>query len=225
MCANIILAVPAAAGLLAFSIPAAEAGTGGQPPPRGSRLGDARQRHASPARHVQSHAADPPARPVRRHHVRGGQLQLHQEGQQDPRPQLTWSASARAAPTRSRPGLPWWWAAPRPTTTGAAAINSIAFNGGNCANAYIGGNFTKVNGTSVTNIAEISTSTGNVVTGFAHSRQRRGGHPGRGRGPPAGGGHLHLHQRRQHPAHGQPEPVDRPERRVPEPVHRGQPGL
>ena len=48
--------------------------------------------------------------------------------------------------------------------SGADAINSIAFNGGNCADAYIGGNFTKVNGTSVTNIAEISTSTGNVVT-------------------------------------------------------------
>jgi membrane-associated protease RseP (regulator of RpoE activity) len=52
---------------------------------------------------------------------------------------------------------------------GADAINSIAFSGGNCADAYIGGNFTKVNGTSVTNIAEISTSTGNVVTGFAHA--------------------------------------------------------
>lgn len=52
--------------------------------------------------------------------------------------------------------------------SGAAAINS-AFNGGNCANAYIGGNFTTVNGTTVTNIAEISTSTGNVVTGFAHN--------------------------------------------------------
>ena len=39
----------------------------------------------------------------------------------------------------------------------------------NCANAYIGGNFTKVNGTSVNNIAEISTSTGNVVTRFAHT--------------------------------------------------------
>jgi len=51
---------------------------------------------------------------------------------------------------------------------GAAAINSIAFNGGNCADAYIGGNFTKVSGTGVSNIAEISTSTGNVVTGFGH---------------------------------------------------------
>jgi hypothetical protein len=52
---------------------------------------------------------------------------------------------------------------------GADAVNSIAFSGGNCADAYIGGNFTKVNGTSVTNIAEISTSTGNVVTSFAHA--------------------------------------------------------
>ena len=51
---------------------------------------------------------------------------------------------------------------------GAAAINSITFNGSNCADAYIGGNFTQVNGTSVTNIAEISTSTGNVIAGFAH---------------------------------------------------------
>ena len=55
---------------------------------------------------------------------------------------------------------------------GADAINSIAFNGSNCADAYIGGNFTKVNGTSVTNIAEISTSTGNVVTGFAHDANK-----------------------------------------------------
>ncbi|MBV9205905.1 MAG: hypothetical protein JO037_11000 [Actinobacteria bacterium] len=53
--------------------------------------------------------------------------------------------------------------------TGADAINSIAFAGGNCADAYIGGHFTSVNGTKVTDIAEISTSTGNVVSGFAHT--------------------------------------------------------
>ena len=54
-------------------------------------------------------------------------------------------------------------------------INSIAFNGGNCADAYIGGQFTSVNGTTVANIAEIDTTTGNVVTGFKGS---------------AGGGHV-----------------------------------
>jgi hypothetical protein len=48
-------------------------------------------------------------------------------------------------------------------------VNSIAFNGSNCADAYIGGVFTSVDGTTVKNIAEISTSTGAVVPGFAHS--------------------------------------------------------
>jgi hypothetical protein len=55
-----------------------------------------------------------------------------------------------------------------PTVVGSD-INSIAFNGSNCADAYIGGVFTSVNGTSVKNVAEISTTTGNVVTAFAHS--------------------------------------------------------
>jgi hypothetical protein len=45
-------------------------------------------------------------------------------------------------------------------------VNSIAFAGGNCANAYIGGQFTSVGGTAVANLAEISTSTGKVVSGF-----------------------------------------------------------
>ena len=53
-------------------------------------------------------------------------------------------------------------------------VNSIAFAGGNCADAYIGGQFTSVNGTTVANIAEIDTTTGNVVTGF--KGQAGGGH-------------------------------------------------
>jgi hypothetical protein len=48
-------------------------------------------------------------------------------------------------------------------------VNSITFSGGNCADAYIGGKFTSVNGTTVSDIAEIDTTTGNVVTGFGHS--------------------------------------------------------
>ena len=48
-------------------------------------------------------------------------------------------------------------------------VNSIAFNGNNCADAYIGGKFSSVNGTAVHNIAEIDTTTGNVVSSFAHS--------------------------------------------------------
>jgi hypothetical protein len=45
-------------------------------------------------------------------------------------------------------------------------INSIAFDGSNCNDAYIGGQFTSVNGTKVNNFAEIDTTTGNVVSGF-----------------------------------------------------------
>jgi hypothetical protein len=48
-------------------------------------------------------------------------------------------------------------------------VNSITFNGGNCADAYIGGNFTSVNGTKVEDIAEIDTTAGNVVSTFGHT--------------------------------------------------------
>ena len=48
-------------------------------------------------------------------------------------------------------------------------VNSIAFNGGDCSTAYIGGKFSSVDGTTVANIAAISTSTGAVQAGFAHS--------------------------------------------------------
>jgi hypothetical protein len=48
-------------------------------------------------------------------------------------------------------------------------VNSIAFLGGNCADAYIGGNFTSVGGAAVKNIAEVSTSTGAVAGAFGHN--------------------------------------------------------
>jgi hypothetical protein len=49
-------------------------------------------------------------------------------------------------------------------------VDSIAFTRHRgCADAYIGGSFTSVNGKSVTNIAEISTSTGQVVSTFGHN--------------------------------------------------------
>jgi hypothetical protein len=48
-------------------------------------------------------------------------------------------------------------------------VNSITFSGGNCADAYIGGSFTSVGGTTVKNIAEIDTTTGAVVSAFGHS--------------------------------------------------------
>src|SRR5262249_33097469 len=53
-------------------------------------------------------------------------------------------------------------------TTGNSSntVNTIAFVGGDCTKAYIGGHFSSVNGTAVKNIAEISTATGNVITSF-----------------------------------------------------------
>jgi hypothetical protein len=48
-------------------------------------------------------------------------------------------------------------------------VNSIAFVGGNCADAYLGGQFTSINGTAVRNIAEVNTSTGQVVASFGHT--------------------------------------------------------
>ena len=45
-------------------------------------------------------------------------------------------------------------------------VNTIAFNNGNCADAYIGGQFTTVGGAAAKNMAEISTATGALVPGF-----------------------------------------------------------
>jgi hypothetical protein len=53
-------------------------------------------------------------------------------------------------------------------------VNTIAFNGGNCADAYIGGQFTSVGGAAAANIAEVSASTGAVVPGFGSNTG--GGH-------------------------------------------------
>ena len=48
-------------------------------------------------------------------------------------------------------------------------VNSIAFNGTNCADAYLGGLFSSVGGTTVKNLAEVDTTAGAVVTAFGHS--------------------------------------------------------
>jgi hypothetical protein len=45
-------------------------------------------------------------------------------------------------------------------------VNTLAFNGPNCSQAYLGGRFSSVHGTRAQNIAEVSTSTGAVITRF-----------------------------------------------------------
>ncbi len=53
-------------------------------------------------------------------------------------------------------------------------VNSIAFVGGKCADAYLGGSFSKINTTLTANIAKVSTGagTGSVVKAFGHSANK-----------------------------------------------------
>ena len=163
-----ILAVPAAAGLLALSIPAAEAGTGGQPPPAGVVSATP----ASGTPHLP--ATSSPTQQVRQIAQCGGTMYAVGSFTSIQRGSTSYARTDVFSFSATSPYTVTSWApavvgSTKTNNDGADAVNSIAFSGGNCADAYIGGNFTKVNGTSVTNIAEISTSTGNVVTGFAHS--------------------------------------------------------
>jgi len=48
-------------------------------------------------------------------------------------------------------------------------VNSIAFNGTRCGNAYLGGHFSVVNGQSAKDIVEVSASTGKINYAFAKS--------------------------------------------------------
>jgi hypothetical protein len=48
-------------------------------------------------------------------------------------------------------------------------VNTIGFNGTDCSHAYLGGSFKAVGSTAVKNLAEVSTSTGEVITSFGHS--------------------------------------------------------
>ena len=52
------------------------------------------------------------------------------------------------------------------TSNTSDTLNTIAFANGNCQDANIGGKFTSVNGTTVDNLTEIDTTTGNVVSTF-----------------------------------------------------------
>ena len=93
-------------------------------------------------------------------------------------------------------------------------VNSITFNGGNCADAYIGGKFSAVGGTTVKDIAEISTSTGSVVTAFGAHRVGSGRDAGQLPGPRHRRRLFHLDQRqRRGPLPGQPEQDHRQGRR------------
>jgi hypothetical protein len=53
-------------------------------------------------------------------------------------------------------------------------VNSIAFNNGNCRDAYLGGDFTRIGSAAAHNIAEVSTvGTGRLVRAFKHDASAR----------------------------------------------------
>jgi hypothetical protein len=165
-----LTALIAATGMLAFSATAAHAvpasGVGGVPPPAGGVS-------ATPADNTPHLVAtdDSPVQQIRQivqcgntMYAVGSFTTIKRESETYTRSDIfSFSATAPYAVTS------WDPVVVGTTTNSSSPVNSITFSGGNCADAYVGGDFTSINGTSAKDIAEISTSTGNVVTAFGHS--------------------------------------------------------
>jgi hypothetical protein len=162
-----IVVLISAAAVLAFGVPAAQAGSGGEQPPVGVVM---------------------PTPPTNLPHLPANTSQTQQIRQlvQCGKTMFavgTFSAIRKGSTTYTRNNVfsfsavsPYTvssWApnvvGPYGTTqNGTNVVNTIAFVNGDCSHAYVGGKFTSVNGTAVKNIAEITTTgtTGSVITGF-----------------------------------------------------------
>ncbi|MGO9080847.1 MAG: hypothetical protein ACLQDY_17670 [Streptosporangiaceae bacterium] len=166
---RILVMLTCVAAALALGIPAAQAtGTGGEQPPAG--VVSATPPSSLP--HLKA-TDDSPVEQVRQLVQCGGTMYAVGSFSSVVRGSTTYPRTDIFSFSATAPYTVTSWAPAVIGSTstnelGAAAINSIAFNGSNCADAYIGGNFTSVNGTSVNDIAEIDTTTGNVVTSFGH---------------------------------------------------------
>ncbi len=164
-------AVSAAGGLLTLGITAAQAGTGGEQPPAGVVS-------PAPASNTPRLASSSqPTEQIRQLARCGGVMYAVGSFSSIKQGSRTFARTDIFSFSAGRPYTVTSWAprvvgSTKTNDDGAAAINSIAFSGRKCSDAYIGGNFSRVNGTRVSNIAEISVKTGNVVTGFAHSANR-----------------------------------------------------
>jgi hypothetical protein len=160
-----IVVLMAAAASLAFGIPAAQAGTGGEQPPAGVV-------RTTPPTNLPHLPASTTQTWQIRELVQCGNT-MYAVG--------TFSAIKRGSTTYTRnnifsfsavsPYTVTTWApnvvGPYGTTqNGSDVVNTIAFVNGDCSHAYIGGKFSSINGTAVKNIAEIDTTTGNLISGF-----------------------------------------------------------
>jgi hypothetical protein len=158
-----LFALCAALGVVALSVSAAQAGTGGLAPPAGVVS-------STPATGTPHFSAtqDNPVEQIRQLVQCGSTMyavgtfsSIIKGSTTYPRENIfSFSATAPFTVTTWAPDVVGT------ATSSGGVINSIAFVGGNCSDAYIGGHFTSINGTSVQNIAEISTSTGDVVPTF-----------------------------------------------------------
>ena len=157
----------AASGLMALSIPAAQAtGAGGEQPPSGVVSATP----ASGTPHLKS-SDDNPVQQIRQLVQCGNTMYAVGSFSEIIKGSTTYPRENVFSFQATKPYTVTSWAPDVVGTEGdtqqsSDAINTIAFVNGNCADAYIGGNFTSVNGTTVKNIAEIDTTTGNVVSTF-----------------------------------------------------------
>ncbi len=156
------------AGGLAFSAPAALAqGTGGEQPPAG--VVSSTPASGTPQLNP---ADDSPTQQIRQiaqcgntMYAVGSFSDIEQGSTSYTRNNImSWSATKPYTLTSWAPDVVGTYGT---TSDVSDTLNTIAFVNGNCADAYIGGKFTSVNGTTVENIAEINTTTGNVVAAFA----------------------------------------------------------
>ena len=183
----------AAAAVLAFGVPAAQAGIGGEQPP----VGVVSSTPVSNTPHLKA-ASNNPIQEIRQL-VQCGNT-MYGVG--------TFNTIVKGSTTYTRNNVFSFKAAAPYTVTGWApnivgtygtisnstnTVNTIAFANGDCSHAYIGGQFTSVNGTAVKNIAEVDTTTGNVVTAFA-ARPRALYKTMLGAGTSAGRRQLHRDQ-------------------------------
>jgi hypothetical protein len=160
-------AAAAASGLIAVTIPAAQAqGVGGEQPPAGV----VSSTPASGTPHLKA-SDNNPIQQIRQLVQCGNTMYAVGSFSEIVKGSTTYTRENVFSFQATKPYTVTSWAPNIVGTEGTTsdnsdAVNTIAFVNGNCADAYVGGKFTSVNGTAVQNIAEIDTTTGNVVAGF-----------------------------------------------------------
>ncbi len=162
------ITVAIAAALLAVGVPAARAGgVGGEQPPAGV----VSSTPASNTPHLKA-TNDNPTQQIRQLVQCGGTMYAVGTFNQIVKGSTSYTRNNVFSFRAAAPYTVTSWAPDVEGTYGTTSnvsdtVNTIAFVNGNCQDAYIGGKFTSINGTTVQNIAEIDTTTGNVVTTFA----------------------------------------------------------